>query len=38
MNYKVDTSIGNDFNTVAKKAKEIAIEKNVASDRVIYFE
>ena len=26
MTYKLDTSIGNDFNTVAKKAKEIAKE------------
>mgnify|MGYP000505794763 FL=1 len=32
MNYKVDTSIGNDFNIVAKKAKEIAIEKNVIAE------
>jgi hypothetical protein len=32
MNYKLDTSIGNDFNTVAKKAKEIAIEKNVIAE------
>ena len=32
MNYKVDTSIGNDFKTVAKKAKEIAIEKNVIAE------
>lgn len=32
MNYKVDTSICNDFNIVAKKAKEIAIEKNVIAE------
>lgn len=29
MNYKLDASIGNDFNSVSKKAKEIAKEKSV---------
>lgn len=29
MNYKLDTSAGNNFSTVAEKAKQIATEKNV---------
>jgi hypothetical protein len=31
MNYKIDTTVtlGNDFNTITKNAKEIALEKNV---------